>query len=573
MRFLPEGVRHIGEIRWRSIVCARWSVVFVALTATTTAAQRVHRTVADALTNAPIAGTVVWFADSSGGMLTRTISNDGGFALRRPTGAAQLHAVRIGYRPFVRALSPADSIVALRLEPLPAMLSGVTTLGRRICPGDKRADEGFDLWDQARAALLASVVSRELHPPLVRLLSHERTIDPLSRRVVHQTANAKEMLVDRSYVAGRSATAFSVLGYMLEEGSDRIFYAPDNETLLDPTFANTHCLAAIPADRDHAGQLGIAFEPTREGFRDTLVDVRGALWLDPESPALRSIEFTYTGLEPAARESGGEVTFAQMPNGTSLVQHWSIHTAIIAVDESRDDGIRRRPPPRELRRNRRVTALHEAGGDVASASWPDGTSWHGEYPRIVGLLTDAAGEPVVGARVWIAKSRDTVTTDSAGRFAFPYMSPGLYAVLGSDSVLAAAGLSLTTTNWVALDGSMEKHVRLAMFPRTEVLRQLCGAATYVPGMGVVIGTATDAVGNPAAKARIDVWQRYQTARVELFRQVNVGEAGPDGRFVICGTPFDQRIRVRLSTATESAEFVVDWTSDVFAARVVLRPTP
>ena len=120
------------------------------------------------------------YFDSIGGTLARTIGDEAGrFSLLRPRGSTRLHIVRIGFRPRELALPVADTMLVVRLEAFPALLAAVSASSNRTCPGDHDGSHGFELWEQARAALLASVVAREAHPPRVRLISYTRTRDPV----------------------------------------------------------------------------------------------------------------------------------------------------------------------------------------------------------------------------------------------------------------------------------------------------------------------------------------------------------------------------------------------------------
>ncbi|MEO5818682.1 MAG: carboxypeptidase-like regulatory domain-containing protein [Gemmatimonadaceae bacterium] len=555
----------------RTLVLA---LVLVVSAAADAPAQRVTGIVRDSITDTPVSGAVVWLSDSTGASVARSIADaSGSFSVIHARGAMRMHVVRIGYRPHDAPLPTVDAGVVIRLEAIPAFLTAVEASDRRMCPGDRGSVKGFELWEQARAALLASVVSREAHPPRIRLISFTRTRDPVFNKVRKEETSMKELLVERSYVAARPAWAFAYQGYMREEGAgDRVYYAPDNETLLDPSFAGTHCLQMARNDRRHPDQVGIAFEPVDDSGRDTLVDVSGVLWLDRKTPALRSLEFRYTNLEPEARESGGEIFFRVMPNGASMIERWLIRTTLIAVDvDSRANGPSRLPLPRPLRRNVRKIGMHEVGGEVASVQWKDGSLWHGALPRITGILTDGAGTPVAGARVWMMKTADTVTTTIDGRFELPYVTPGVYAVLATDSTFASSGLSRTSHYWVNLDREHVEDIKLVFHERAEILQQLCLGQSYAPGTGVVIGQVVGTGGLPAANAKIDVWRSIKSGNVELIRQEAGGAAGEDGRFVICGTPLDQQLRIRATDARESGEIIIDkWKDEVFVATLRVR---
>lgn len=539
------------------------------------AAQVVRGSVREIAHGVPVGGAVVWLSDSTGAMVSRSITDSGGaFVLPRLRGVTRFNVVRIGFRPREMPIAGADSILDVRLEAVPAQLEGVRVYAGRGCPRDRQGLAAFELWEQARAALLATLVSREMHSPRIRLIASERTREPVLGRVTQQQTSTKEVVIDRSYVAARPAWAFASDGYMLEgAGKDRTFFAPDSETLLDPSFAAMHCLTVAPADARHPGQVGVAFEPVSE--RDTVVDIRGVLWIDRAVPALRSLEFRYTGLEPIARESGGEITFLLMPNGVAMIQRWNIRTMMIAMDaDERYDRVQRSLPPRSQRRNTRNIGMREVSGEVASVHWRDGSAWFGRLPRIGGIVTDSAGRPVAGARVWMMESGDTVTSGADGRFLLPPVLPTIRAVLASDSTFALAGLARTAHYWVSLDRDTlrRSEIRLQMHPRSLVLDQLCRGQAYRSGTGVILGRAVTSTGTVMPNAQIDLWRQVKSAKVELFRNEPGGLAGGDGRFVICGVPLDQKLRIRVSGGGEAGEILIErWTEEVYAATIVGKP--
>jgi len=542
-------------------------------------AQRVQGTVRDSLSGIPIAGAVVWIADSSGASLARSIGDETGrFSIGRFRGSVRLHVLRIGFHPrdILLARDGSDSTMDVRLEGLPPNLATVSASTSRVCPGQKGSSQGLELWEQARSALLASVIARELHPPHVRLVSYSRTREPIRKRLTHEETKMKDLVVDRSYVAGRPAWAFAAEGYMREDrGGERTYYAPDDETLLDPSFAETHCLHVQRGDRAHQDQVGIAFDPVGAGDRDTLVDVRGVLWLDRAHPALRSLEFHFTGLEPVARESGGELFFHIMPNGAPMIERWSINTAIVVNEMNDRTNGPRRPPPREFRTDARRVGLREVGGEVALAEWADGTSWRGGLPRVTGTLIGTDGLPVAGARVWMLNTADTVTSDSSGRFALPYTLPGVYYVLASDSVLAGFGFSRAPWTGVAIARNADANVRMRYSPRAEALRYACMGQPYKPGTGVVLLRVVNRDGDPVGDARVDVWLGTSSADPFTRSPDRGGETGDDGGAVICGAALHQPLRIRVSSGHESADTIIDGLKEeATTQRLVLRsPQP
>src|SRR5262249_52112243 len=200
--------------------------------------------------------------------------------------------------------------------------------------------------------------------------------DPTVRHVVDDSVWFKTLVGDQPFVAAQSATAFATEGYMRERvGGARDYYAPDEAVLLDQAFAGSHCLRVSPADQAHAGEIGIGFEPVTPE-RDSLVEIRGKVWLNTKTLDLRTVDFEYTNLEPVKGGSGGSIAFQSMPNGVPMIVRWTIHSPIIATDESEmSTGIRRSIPLRRERHRYRVLGYQLIGAEAREVAWPDGSVW------------------------------------------------------------------------------------------------------------------------------------------------------------------------------------------------------
>jgi hypothetical protein len=554
------------------------ALVVAALAATTPAqAQRVRGMLKDSTTNEPVPGAVISTIDSAGALIARSTSDEAGrFDVYRVRRASTFRVVRIGYRPRDVAIptNGTDSI-DVRMSPIPSLLGAVTASSKRICPGQTGEGSALDLWEQARSGLLAAVVSREMRPPHVRLRSFWRTFDPIRRRLLDDSVAIKDVRVDHSYVAARPAWAFAAEGYMREnfDGS-REYFAPDDGVLLDPSFAETHCMHVVAGDAAHPSQVGIGFDPVPDGDRDTLVDITGVLWIDQAKPALRSFEFHYTNLESYGKDSGGEIHFTLMPNGAAMIDRWIIHSAIIATDEDVGmNGIRRRPLPRPMRTNVRLLARQDVGGEIAFIDWDDGTKWNASLPRFTGVVIDMTGARVAGARVWVRGTGDTAISAADGTFRLPYMFPGKYVVLASDSTLAMLGIARTLPQAVQLFAPGNWDVWLTYHPRSEILQYACPANSYKPGTGVLLAKVNNANGTAVAGAHIDVETRQAIVAGDtvMRSRKSSGEAGDDGRFVICGAALNQPLLVRATKGAETAEALVDvWKDEVMVTTLVLK---
>ena len=306
----------------------------------------------------------------------------------RLAGSARLSIIRIGYLPRDVPLGPLDSGITVSMRPIPALLSTVTAKGRRVCPGDKDGGQALELWEQARAALLAGLLARQLNAPRISLISFTRDREPIRKRIEEETHDAKFVVADRPYVAARPAWAFAEHGYMQEAvGGERTYFAPDESVLLDETFAGTHCMHVVAGTREHGGDVGIGFEPVELDGRDTLVDIKGVLWMDRKTPALRSLEFEYTGLESI----GAWKRRATRISGDA--ERRAHHSALVhPLGRSRDgrggDGQRHRATssaaagsherararlPRSRRRG--VVGAVEPTGRVGVVHFPDSSAW------------------------------------------------------------------------------------------------------------------------------------------------------------------------------------------------------
>jgi len=74
--------------------------------------------------------------------------------------------------------------------------------------------------------------------------------------------------------------------------------------------------------------VGLAFEPVPGRH---LTDVKGVLWLDQETAALRFLEYSYTELDVdfSTEHFGGRLEFEQLPTGAWIIRNWWIRGPIV----------------------------------------------------------------------------------------------------------------------------------------------------------------------------------------------------------------------------------------------------
>ena len=522
------------------------------------AAQRVRGTVRDSLSRQPIGGAVVWLTDGAGKFLSRSIADEHGqFAVIHVAGATKLYVVRIGFWPMIFPVggTDADTLVDVTLGSIPLKLDTVASLRRRVCPGEKGTNAALSLWEQARAALMASVVARDVGAPALELKSYSRNLDPKTHEISDQRIHLRLVTGDKSYVAARPPGEFVSEGYMEEKHGDRTFYAPDDAVMLDQTFAETHCLHLFAGTGAHAGEVGIGFDPVADRIRDTLVDVRGVLWLSPSEHALRSLEFNYTDLEREADLSGGEIQFNVMPNGAPMVTSWVIRSARLSViDPVTLPGIKRTLFDRRDRKNVRLVGIHEDGGIVVSATWMDGRQWRDSTLRVVsGQLINEGNSPVAGMSVWLDDSPDTTLTDAAGGFTLTGVLPGTYMLMASDSALARVGVA-RGRRVIDVRGDNHRTANIVYLSVPHLVQNQCEGEHKAEGTGALLGRVVDQSGAPMPDVLLDAVWRPGAA---LDSRPDLETRSDDsGRFAVCGAPIGAAVKLHALSPGAAAD--VQW---------------
>lgn len=461
----------------------------------------------EATAAAPIAGAVVSLLDSAGHTVARTLSSaDGRYWLAGNGTGAVIRAVHIGFRPSSGAILRGDSDVVadVRMTLLPAVLDAVEVHDQQLCPASANAPAAFALWEQARTALLAGIVSREVNPPVIRMLSYTRALDAKGTHVEDQDVSDSIYTASQPIVSARTAAEFAARGYR-DVGADKYhyrFHAPDADVLLDSMFVRGHCLSLRESDAEHPDAAGIAFDPIKR--RDSIIDIAGVLWLNRSVPGLRSLTFRFTNVKEGEMGDGasGDLVFTEMPTGVAMITRWNLHMPIAQATRVQLGGT-----VMTFRVSTRVVAYEDAGGELAQALWHDGTSWVGPLATIGGHVLAFGGKPVAGIPVRLRGSPTYTKTDSTGAFKFPPTVPGPYVVEVSDPVMAEVGVTLEASAKLVVDRSPVDTVRIAMPSRKPAIAALCEKekapkSRDAGGYALLIGHVRLAGGAPAATASI-----------------------------------------------------------------------
>jgi hypothetical protein len=333
------------------------------LSAGSTPAQTVRGTVLDSLTGAPVRDALVMLVGENGAPLVRALSVDAGtYAVVAPiAGRYSVRAKRIGYRAVQsQPFDIADGEVRRQdiLAPTVRLaLPSVTVHAQRHCvvrPGDGLP--AFQLWEEVRTALYQTSLAQrgDLFQTTARRWARE--LDTLAKFVHSDSSWTLRGMAQSPFVAV-PIDHLERVGFIEEKSPNTwFFYAPDAEVLLSEVFLSGHCFRLV---QGQDGLIGLAFEPAR---RRRVADVKGILWLDSATAALRHLEFGYTRLPwgvPVSRV-GGRVEFEQLASGLWIVRRWYVRAPRMGVEPTLfrfGDAI-------HFRNRQRFVSIIEHGGEV-----------------------------------------------------------------------------------------------------------------------------------------------------------------------------------------------------------------
>ena len=535
-------------------------------------AQTLTGRVSDSLSGQAVSGAVVIVLDAKAASLLRRVTDEfGRYRLDLPRTAVRVEVRRIGFRPTNANLSASGGDVSLdfRLTRVPSLLEPVRVMDNASCPRRRDRDAAFALWDQMRSALLATIAERDFDPPIVQRLAYDRVLDDHDR-IVKQSVRADSTTAGRAFSAVRSAAGFATNGFVADSGSSRVFLGPDADALVDDEFIRSYCLSIAAASNDHPGRVGLAFEPARRALRR--IDIAGAVWIDSVHRSVDELEFRYRGLESyeMALRPGGLISFRTMANGVPFIDRWYLRVVV--------------PPDKITERGyvpRWRLEVHEGGGEMASARWPNGAEWRAQLGTLRGRLL-RSGKPLPNTGVRLAESPYRGVSDSAGFFRMDRLLPGPYDITVEDPLLQPVGVAMATSrafvaerdSTVDIDvdaPTLNDFVQAQCKTKLDSIRLLAAQVVWPDG---TVASFADAKLSHATNIRVDddgvAWHREPPVWVPLWHD----EAGVTGRFYVCNLPRPALLRVEVEHdgATARWEFTTSMHSRlVYANRLVLNP--
>jgi hypothetical protein len=537
-----------------------WLIGLLALVIPPVLHAQLRGVIRDGPTRAPLGGAVVSVLDAAGATTARAISGaDGRFNVAIDARAAKLRVTRIGYRPAEPTLPAAGASLELAMDRIPPMLTAVHVTDNEMCPGSEDRGTAFQLWDQARAGLLTTIVARELNPANAKTVMYESKLTPNDERVREQTKHINAGRTRRPFVAAQTPLYFARHGYILDDPSARIYNGPDADVLLDESFATTHCFHVQAADAAHQGQVGLAFSPAPG--RDTLADVTGVIWLDAAVPQLRSLDFLYTALERAAMnaKSGGHIEFRTMANGVAFIERWHLRFPMLEIvpmtsAASRAPRDQLRPITRQERTDTRVHELIQAGGIVLDAKWDDGTEFHDAPTLVRGTVTQRKTKaPIANAIVTLLGTMDTVVTDANGEFELNVI-PGKYSLSVRDTTLTAYAQARLVSQSIEATRAQTTLAHVELAPIGDVIDDICRGVQVYEGQIVLLGHvfAPDRARLPNVAVTATWQQGYAVVAGSVATRTARRDSDVDdeGRFVLCGIQREHPIQLRLSSGRD-----------------------
>jgi len=490
-----------------------------------------------------------------GSVAGRVVSReDGSFNVGAPTdGRYTVRVLRIGYRPTVagpfqlRAGSAMARDVALsgRVWMLPSVQ--VTDRGQcQVRPDTNGA--AFRLWDEARTALLATVLTQS-EPLGVRLTRDDRTLDANGRNVLQDSTSTMDGTSRRPIVT-LAPEVLARDGYVTtDDRGGTSYWGPDASVLLSESFASSHCIRAElpPADTGALrGVLGVAFEPS--GSRREHVDVRGVLWIDRESAELRSLDYSYVNVASAVERAhaGGHVEFLRLPDGTWTVGRWWIRSPILQTTLTREPStLPGAPPP--VRTSQRLIGVHESSGDLIELR-RGGTSWweRGRVSAAIRVL-DSAGAPV-RALVSLNDSSRSVATGDDGVVRFDRVLPGAARVDVRVPALDSLGMEPSRAALTIPDHPFEPlAVRVPSVQEAFVAR--CGTTALEWNEAAVRGKLASGAGTRVEVSWDMPYVRLGGGPAVLAHETRSAASDARGAYFVCGVPRGFPLTVRILDAS------------------------
>lgn len=561
------------------ITSAAAAVLSLILIANTAIAQSVTGTVRDSVSRLPVSGVVVMLLDSAGGTLARNLTNERGeYRVIFRDAARTARFVRIGFTPRDLPLPPRDGAGArldISMLALPNLIQAIHVRENSNCRVRKDRAQALGLWEQARAGLLATIVSREENPAKVWRLGFYRVMDGNSTIIERQRVESDSAeATGKTYVAAHAASDFVRLGFSTDSLASATFFGPDADVLLSDAFALAYCFEIASHEKSRPNQIGLRFVPA--DHRKGRVDIDGTLWIDSVARALVDVEYKYLNVEAGAVRfrPGGYVSFRSMKNGVVMIDRWWIRVVSASLDTTVD-------PKMGRTKVRDWLFAEEDGGELARATWPDGLDWKAPLGALRVRAIKKDGKPAAGTILSLVATHYYGTADANGLVVIKELLPGPYAVRIIDPRIAELGIGLPTSlRFVAARDSTA--VATLTIPTVESMiadRCVANHQWTVGDSLFTMGRVVTPDGKPVDKARIDLYVQAtafgnsQSFDNKWLLAPTYFTTGTDGMFEFCH-PFPPHTRARYNVSQDgfaTGQVEGEFTSNLLVVRITVQP--
>jgi len=307
-------------------------------------AQVVRGRIFDALNGEPVSGAWVLLLDSAEQAHSRSLTDAlGRFSVRGDrAGSFRLRAIVVGYEKWESefiALEVGQSVEQdITMNLLRVALPAFTIEAEQTCRVRPEAGEpAAALWDEVKKALGATQWTIDQRLYRFRSSLTERWLNNFL--AVYADTTRRRVGFSAWPFESLPADSLQEYGFVQPAQGGPIYYGPDGQVLVSEQFLDSHCFH-IQRAGDSSGVVGLAFEPVRDR---ELPDIRGVLWVDTATTALRTLQFSYTNLGRWAPSElvGGTVEFAVLPSGAWFIRRWQMRAPIGRIPVREAD--RRRP--------------------------------------------------------------------------------------------------------------------------------------------------------------------------------------------------------------------------------------
>jgi hypothetical protein len=504
----------------------------------------------------PLSGVFVSLLDREGQILRSALTDEAGrfvFPVGAP-GLFQVKAELIGRE--TRVSSPVELpeggsvTVRLTLTAHAISLGEIRVEAAGRCQLRPEEASGIArVWEEARKPLAIQVWAERAANYRLDISTYERDLDAEGRRVERENRRGTSRVTRVPFASLPPEDAVRGGFVRAVDGGGHAYYGPDAGLLLSDVFLDTHCFR-LTRSGDHPGAIGLAFEPVSRG---EVADIRGTLWLDEETAALRFVDYTYTWApyREADGIAGGLVEFESLPDGSWMIERWWIRAPILArrqdLARAGDSGIR-------------VIGVRETGGEVVAVSTLGRrTIAAAERGSLRGVVWDSTvSAPLPGAIVYLSGTGYRTETAPDGRFLLDGLPAGVFTASFTHPRLDSLGVVAAGAEADVTPGRTSE-VSLAIPSSATIRLASCRAEEREEGGAVVAGVVTDRTsGQPVPGARVRVaWQEVERmepvvqAKEHWFEVV----ADHDGRYMACGVPVDESVRIRASFLQTSGDNV------------------